>query len=125
MYPTLKPCFVRTARNFSWDLHFWLGNESSQDEKGAAAILASQLDEHLGGYPVQYRETQNRESAAFRGYFKKGITYKVNTIFTYLLAGSAGVTRRTSVSKVEVLNISSVDCDGLSKCVMFFDIANC
>lgn len=29
------------------------GEESSQDEKGASAILAAQLDTELGGSPVQ------------------------------------------------------------------------
>uniref|UniRef100_H2YUU6 Gelsolin-like domain-containing protein n=1 Tax=Ciona savignyi TaxID=51511 RepID=H2YUU6_CIOSA len=59
-----------------WDLHFWLGDESSQDERGAAAILATQMDDKLNGVPVQYREVQGHESSIFSGYFKGGITYK-------------------------------------------------
>lgn len=54
-----------------------LGNESSQDEKGAAAIFTTQLDDFLGGGPVQFREVQNNESITFLGYFKSGIKYKV------------------------------------------------
>ena len=34
-------------------VYFWLGDESSADEKGAAALLAKELDDRLGGRPVQ------------------------------------------------------------------------
>ncbi|XP_037135577.1 villin-1 isoform X1 [Syngnathus acus] len=60
----------------SADIHYWIGNTSSQDEQGAAAVFVTQLDEHLGGAPVQHREVQGHESPRFRGYFKNGIIYK-------------------------------------------------
>uniref|UniRef100_A0A3B3ZMK1 HP domain-containing protein n=1 Tax=Periophthalmus magnuspinnatus TaxID=409849 RepID=A0A3B3ZMK1_9GOBI len=58
------------------DIHYWIGNSSSQDEQGAAAIYVTQLDEHLGGSPVQHREVQRYESARFKSYFKNGLYKK-------------------------------------------------
>ncbi|XP_076003364.1 advillin [Genypterus blacodes] len=60
----------------SYHVHYWLGSQSSQDEQGAAAVYAIQLDEFLGSSPIQHREMQNHESDAFKGLFKQGIIYK-------------------------------------------------
>ncbi|XP_036376713.1 advillin [Megalops cyprinoides] len=60
----------------SVDIHYWIGNASSQDEQGAAAIYVTQLDEFLGGSPIQHREVQGCESSKFQSYFKNGIVYK-------------------------------------------------
>uniref|UniRef100_A0A8C7VLF0 Villin-1 n=1 Tax=Oncorhynchus mykiss TaxID=8022 RepID=A0A8C7VLF0_ONCMY len=62
--------------SFTYDIHFWLGKDTSNDEQGAAAIYTTMMDEHLGGVAVQHREAQGYESDTFRGYFKQGIIYK-------------------------------------------------
>jgi len=65
----------KTGSSFSWDVHFWLGDESSQDERGAAAMLSVELDDKLGGSPTQHRELQEAESQRFLSYFKAGLKY--------------------------------------------------
>ncbi|NXS67271.1 VILI protein, partial [Pandion haliaetus] len=74
-------CYVllstrKTGSSFSYNIHYWLGKESSQDEQGAAAIYTTQMDDHLGTVAVQHREVQGHESETFRAYFKQGLIYK-------------------------------------------------
>jgi len=64
----------KVGSRFGWDIHFWIGDNSSQDEYGSAAYMAVQLDDKLGGGPVQHREVQGCESATFLEYFKPSIT---------------------------------------------------
>ncbi|XP_075037159.1 villin-1 isoform X2 [Mixophyes fleayi] len=70
----------KTGNNFTYDIHFWVGNDSSMDEQGAAAIYTTQIDDHLGGVAVQHRECQGYESDTFKGYFKQGIIYKTGGV---------------------------------------------
>ncbi|XP_021324427.2 gelsolin a isoform X1 [Danio rerio] len=65
----------QTSGNLQYDLHFWLGDYCTQDESGSAAIFTVQMDDYLGGKPIQYREVQGHESKSFLGYFKKGLQY--------------------------------------------------
>ncbi len=60
----------------SYNLHYWIGDDATQDEIGAVAYYAVVLDDLLGQKPVQYRETQGEETALFHSYFKSVCTSK-------------------------------------------------
>ncbi|XP_026748076.1 gelsolin-like [Trichoplusia ni] len=61
--------------NLSWDIHYWIGSESSQDESGAAAILTVGLDDKFNGAAIQHRETLGQESQQFKSYFPSALQY--------------------------------------------------
>ncbi|XP_006867873.1 PREDICTED: villin-1 isoform X2 [Chrysochloris asiatica] len=74
-------CYVvlaihKTGSNTFYDIHYWIGQASSQDEQGAAAIYTTQMDDFLKGRAVQHREVQGNESETFQGYFKQGLVIR-------------------------------------------------
>jgi len=54
-----------------YNVHFWLGENTTLDEAGTAAYKTVELDDYLDGLPVQFREVQGSESEAFMKLFDK------------------------------------------------------
>lgn len=57
------------SKKLDYNVHFWLGEFSTQDEKGTAAFKTVELDDLLGDLPVQYREVMGHESKTFMTLF--------------------------------------------------------
>ncbi|XP_060586480.1 gelsolin-like protein 2 [Ruditapes philippinarum] len=53
-----------------YDVHFWIGKHSTQDEYGTAAYKTVELDTFLDDKPIQHREVQGHESTLFKSYFE-------------------------------------------------------
>ncbi|BFF88889.1 gelsolin [Drosophila madeirensis] len=99
-------------KKLSWDVHFWLGSETSTDEAGAAAILTVQLDDLLNGGPVQHREVQDHESQLFLGYFKNGVRYEqggVGTGFKHVETNAQGQKRLFQVKGKRNVRVRQVN----------------
>ncbi|KAG9354505.1 hypothetical protein JZ751_001215 [Albula glossodonta] len=90
----------QSSQNLQYELHFWLGASSTDDESGAAAIFTIQMDDFLGGKPIQYREVQGYESQTFLGYFKSGLKYMEGGVasgFNHVVTNEVDVQRLLQV----------------------------
>uniref|UniRef100_A0A8C7KAN1 Gelsolin n=1 Tax=Oncorhynchus kisutch TaxID=8019 RepID=A0A8C7KAN1_ONCKI len=85
--------------HLQYDLHFWLGDDCTQDESGAAAIFTIQIDDYLGGKPIQYR------------YFKTGLKYMkggVSSGFKHVVSNEVKVQRVLQVRGRRVVRATEV-----------------
>lgn len=64
---TYKPDPENEALAF--DVHFWIGSKSTQDEYGTAAYKCVELDTYLDDAAVQHRQVEGHESEMFKDYF--------------------------------------------------------
>ncbi|XP_068950504.1 scinderin [Petaurus breviceps papuanus] len=105
-------CTRQGPRNsFTYRLHFWLGKECTQDESGAAAIFTMQMDDHLGGKPVQSRELQGYESMDFVSYFKGGLKYKAGGVasgFNHIITNDMTAKRLLHIKGRRVVRATEV-----------------
>jgi len=70
-YIILNTYKVEDSDELKYDVHFWIGKYSTQDEYGTAAYKTVELDTLLDDKPIQHREVQGYESKMFRSYFKE------------------------------------------------------
>ena len=99
-------------KRLSYDVHFWLGLETTQDESGAAAILTVQLDDQLNGAPIQHREVQEQEGQLFKSYFSNGISYLPGGVasgFRKTETNAAGEKRLFQVKGKKNIRVRQVD----------------
>ncbi|KAK6314818.1 hypothetical protein J4Q44_G00143470 [Coregonus suidteri] len=97
--------------HLQYDLHFWQGDDCTQDESGAAAIFTIQMDDYLGGKPIQYREVQGYESRTFSGYFKTGLKYMKGGVasgFKHVVSNEVKVQRVLQVRGRRVVRATEV-----------------
>lgn len=66
---------VATDRDMLYNVHFWLGAETTQDEAGTAVYKTVELDTWLDSKATQLREIQFNESELFKSYFRAGLRY--------------------------------------------------
>ncbi|KAK5906636.1 hypothetical protein CesoFtcFv8_004564 [Champsocephalus esox] len=102
---------LHTTSAPSYNVHSWFGDETSQDERGAAAIFMIQEDDFLHGAPIQFTEFQNQESNSFLSYFKYGITYKkcgVASGFKHTMTNELDTQRLIHVKGRRVIKASEV-----------------
>uniref|UniRef100_A0A8V0XJ42 Scinderin n=1 Tax=Gallus gallus TaxID=9031 RepID=A0A8V0XJ42_CHICK len=85
--------------------------ECTQDESTAAAIFTVQLDDYLGGKPVQSREIQGYESNEFVSYFKGGIKYKAGGVasgFNHVVTNDLSAQRLLHIKGRRVVRATEV-----------------
>jgi len=67
-------CYVvlymyKVGEKDNYIIYYWLGNHSKSDEQGTAALRTIELDDRLGGFPVQVRVVQGKEPLHFMSMF--------------------------------------------------------
>mmetsp|Transcript_19201 Transcript_19201/g.27350 ORF Transcript_19201/g.27350 Transcript_19201/m.27350 type:complete len:396 (-) Transcript_19201:97-1284(-) len=93
-YIVLQTAKEEGGEQFLYDIYFWIGKESSQDEYSVAAYKTVELDDLFGDAPVQHREVQHHESDSFLKCFENGtIQYLdggIDSGFRHVEAGEPG-----------------------------------
>jgi hypothetical protein len=84
-YILLYTYLVKGKENYI--IYFWQGRDSSQDEKGASALLAVEMDDALGGAAVQVRVVQGEFFTILVALSKLVIVRKGTKPFPFIVQG--------------------------------------
>lgn len=96
-YIVLQTTKEEGGEQFLYDIYFWIGKESSQDEYSVAAYKTVELDDLFNDAPVQHREVQHHESGAFLKCFE-------NRTIQYLDGGMASGFRHVEAGSPSTLS---------------------
>jgi len=80
------------SESFLFDIFFWIGSESTQDEYGVVAYKTCELDDLLDDAAIQHREVQYHESSQFLDLFMT----EGAKIISYIDGGISGGFRSTA-----------------------------
>nr|VZH90174.1 unnamed protein product [Spirometra erinaceieuropaei] len=75
-YVVCKGSKLPDQEKLLYDIHFWIGKHSTQDEYGTAAYKTVELDTYLDDAGIQHREVEGYESDRFKSYFQKLVILK-------------------------------------------------
>jgi len=97
----------------NWDIHFWLGLESTQDEQGTAAYKTVELDAYFNDAAVQHREVMKSESPKFKALFESVVYLDggVDTGFNKVEAGAYHAKLFQFKKLGRTMNIVEVKCN--------------
>lgn len=97
-------------------IFFWLGAETSIDERGTAAYKTVELDDFFLGEPTQHREVQGKESKQFRRLFPH---------LVYLKGGAESGFRKSATSGLFETRLLQVRRDHLGGVKIFHKELSC
>jgi len=105
-----------------YNVHFWLGEHTTQDEAGSAAIKTVELDDKLGDLPVQYRQVQGHETKEWLSIFpnanileggvESGFNHVEPTEYEHRLIHVSGRSKKVKAKQIPmtVSNLNNNDC---------------
>nr|ATE46283.1 actin-modulating protein EWAM-P4 [Lumbricus terrestris] len=68
-YIILNTYKLKGREELAYDVHFWIGSKSTQDEYATAAYKTVEVDTYLDDKAIQHREAEGYESELFQSYF--------------------------------------------------------
>jgi len=114
-YVVLKT--TKVGADLQWHVHYWIGETSTIDEYGTAAVAAVAIDDHFGGKPTQHREVMGHESELFKSYFPVGLQILkggIATGFKHVDAVAEFKVRLLQVKGKKHIQVIEVTCSGNS-----------